>query len=390
MMPPAVAITGIGVVSAFGHGVEPFWRALVAGETGVAPVRRFAARAGGLGAEVPPLDARAWATGPLGRRIDRVSLLALAAARLALADAGLAADAVAGDRTGLALGSACGNFDETESFLDRLGARGAANPLTFPNLVFNAPLSYATIELGITGPSAMLSAQETSGEAAIAHGAALVADGRVDVCLAGGVDELAAVLFEVLRETGALGTEPPRPFDPRARGAVPGEGAALFVLEPLARATARGARVYACIASHPGFAVPGPVHGWPTDPAPLAARLAPLVADADAIVAAACGVPARDGLEAAALAAALRGRRPAVTAPRAALGEFGAAGALAVAAAALAVAEQRVPPTVGVPGVAPHGLDVVRGEARACAIRVAVVDGIARGGGCRPIRLEAA
>jgi 3-oxoacyl-(acyl-carrier-protein) synthase len=79
-----------------------------------------------------------------------------------------------------------------------------------------------------------------------------------------------------------------------------------------------------------------------------------------------------------------------LTAPRAAIGDFGAAGALAAAAAALAVASDRVPPTRGLVGAAPHGLDVVRDAARALPIRVAVVDGLARGGACRPLRLEAA
>src|SRR5439155_486272 len=83
-------------------------------------------------------------------------------------------------------GSAWGNLQETAAFLDRLFARGQGNPLLFPNLVFNAPLSYASIELGITGPTAMLSAEEASGEAAIAWGAEQVGEGAVDVCLAGG------------------------------------------------------------------------------------------------------------------------------------------------------------------------------------------------------------
>src|SRR5205814_5536833 len=85
---------------------------------------------------------------------------------LPLVDAGLAPGTLAPARTGLGFGSAWGNLHETGTFLDRLFARGQGNPLLFPNLVFNAPLSYASIELGITGPTAMLSAGEASGEAA--------------------------------------------------------------------------------------------------------------------------------------------------------------------------------------------------------------------------------
>jgi 3-oxoacyl-[acyl-carrier-protein] synthase II len=383
-----VAVTGIGVVSAFGHGVAPFWQGLVAGESGLRPIGRFAA-GGALGGEVPPLDTRALARSPVGRRIDWVSLMALAACRLALADAGLP-DGACDGAVGLGLGSAFGNLGETTTFLDRLFGRGGGNPLLFPNLVLNAPLSYASIELGIDGPTAMLSVQEASGEAAIAWGVDLVADGAVDVCLAGGADELGAVLHQVLRESGLLPAAGARPLDPAADGAVPGEGAAVLVLERLVRARARGARVYARVVPHSGFAIPAPVHGWARDAGPLAAGLASLVADADVVFAAASGAPERDALEAEALARVAGERPVAVTAVRGALGDFGAAGAHGAAAAALAVASGTIPPTLGLVPPARAGLDVVTGAARRHPIRVAVVDGFARGGLCRPLRLEAA
>jgi len=103
----------------------------------------------------------------------------------------------------------------------------------------------------------------------------------------------------------------------------------------------------------------------------------------------ASGRPELDALEAAALARALGGRRVTVTAVRGALGDFGAAGALAAAAAALAVSTGLVPPTCGLVLSARAGLDVVTGAARPRAVRVAAVDGLARGGLCRPLRLEA-
>ncbi|HLY37220.1 MAG TPA: beta-ketoacyl synthase N-terminal-like domain-containing protein [Candidatus Binatia bacterium] len=382
-----VAVTGIGVVNALGHGVEPFWRGLVAGTSGLRPIRRFAA-GDALGGEVTGLDARTLVRTPVGRRIDRVSLMALAACRLALADAGLAADAIAPARTGLGLGSAFGNLGETVIFVDRLIARGAGNPLLFPNLVFNAPLSYVSIELGITGPTTMVSALEASGEAAIAWGAERVAAGAVDVCLAGGTDELDPTLHEVLRDGGLLARGPARPFDRAADGVVPGEGGAVLVLEPVARARARNARVYARIVPQPGFGVPAPVHGWPEDPTALAEGLAAAAADADAVFAAASGRPELDALEAAALAATV-GEGAAVTAVRGAIGDFGAAGAHAAAAAACAISDGVVPPTVGLVPPARAGLDVVTGSARRRPLRVALVNGIARGGLCRPLRLEA-
>jgi 3-oxoacyl-(acyl-carrier-protein) synthase len=184
-----------------------------------------------------------------------------------------------------------------------------------------------------------------------------------------------------------LGRGRPRPFDPAADGPALGEGAAVLVLEPASRARARGARAFARLVATPSFTVPAPVHGWPRDAAAIAAGLAAVVADADVVVAAASGRPDLDALEADVLA---RGPRAAVTTARGAIGDFGAAGALGVAVAALALADGVVPPTVGLDAPPRAGLDVVVGTARAARPRVVVVDGLARGGVCRPLRLEAA
>ena len=391
-MTEPVAVTGVGVVSALGHGRAAFWAGLVEGVSGLRPIRRFPLPSGApiLGGEVPPIAVTDVVRSAIGRRIDWASLLALMACRLALEDAGLDPARLDPARTGLGLGSAWGNLQETAIFLDRLLARGAGNPFLFPNLVFNAPLSYASIELGVTGPTAMLAGQEASGEAAIAWGADVIGDGAADVCLAGGAEELSPVIHQVLRETQQMTSGVPRPLDPAADGACPGEGAAVLVLEPLARARARGARVYARLVASPGASVPAPVHGWPRAPEALAELLRPLVADADLLVAAASGNPALDAVEASAVAAALGGRRTPVTSIRGAIGDFGAAGALAAAAAALAVEAGLVPPTLGLVPPARAELDVVVGLARRTAVRVAVVDGLARGGLCCPLRLEAA
>ncbi len=388
-MSRGVAITGVGVVSALGLGVEAFWHGLVGGHSGCRPARRVEAP-GVLVAEVDGVEVRDVVRSPQGRRIDRTSLLGLAAARRALDDAGLDVAALDASRTALGMGSAFGNVEETGTFLDRLIDRGTGNPLLFPNLVMNASLSYATIELGVTGPTAMLTEQEASGQAAIAWGARQIADGAATVCLAGGGDELTSGIVQLRRDTRTAGTGPARPFDPAADGCCLGEGAAVLVLEDGAHAAARGARVYARIAPHDGAGVPAPLHGWPEDGQALARVLAPLLADADAIVAAASGAPGLDAVEAEALTVASGGRRVPITAPRGATGDFGAAGALAVAAGALALHHGLVPPTSGCRLPARRDLDVVVGAARAAPLRAVLVDGLARGGMCRPLRLEAA
>lgn len=384
---PDVAITGIGVLSSVGTGAEAFLAALRAGRSGCGPPRRVRASPGVYVAEVEGVEPRRVVRSPVGRRIDRPSLLALAASLLALEDAGIERDAAAGDGVGLALASALGDLAETETFLERLLHRGTGNPLLFPNLVLNAPLGYVSIELGITGPSAMLNEQEASGEAAIQWGAQLVASGAVEMCLAGGADELTGMLVRIHEETRTAARGQPRPFDSEAEGLAPGEGAAVLVLESFSRARRRGARIYGRLIPDPGFAVPAPVHGWPTDPGAVADGLRERLEGAGAVIASACGLPLQDALEAEALGLVAKGVP--VTAPRGAVGGFGAAGALGVAVAALAVSQGFVPPTVGCLRPYDSRLDVVRGSPRTGPLRAAVVTGLARGGMVRPVRIEA-
>jgi 3-oxoacyl-(acyl-carrier-protein) synthase len=236
----------------------------------------------------------------------------------------------------------------------------------------------------------MVSEQEATGEAAIAGGVELVADGAVDCCIAGAADELEATLVDVLAARSLLAVDAPRPLATDAGGWAPGEGAAAIVLEPLTRARARGARVYACISALPGFAVPSPVHGWPADATDFAAGLAPLARDVDCVVAGASGGVSRDALESAVLLRALDGRPVAVTAPRGAIGDFGGAGALAVVAAVLAVATGVVPPTLPADAASAGGLAVVRGGPSRGRVRRALIPGLARGGVCQPLLVEEA
>jgi 3-oxoacyl-[acyl-carrier-protein] synthase II len=387
----AVWITGLGVVSAVGHSAQDFWAALSAGRTGVAHdvgARRVVA-------EVHDFDARAWISAASLRRMDRLSRMMVAAGAMALADAGLAPGRdVAPERVGLALGTSLGNISETVDFLARIKDRGPglASPLVFPNLVLNAPASYASIELQVTGPSISVSQGDVSGELAVATGYDLVASGIADVVLAGGGEELAPITAAVYRDIG-LACRDPRawrgPFDAAPGGAAPGEGAAILVLEEARHARARGRAGYAEMAGHRSWSTAAPLYGWSRDGTRVAVEIRRLLergtGKIDAAYLGAPGVRERDRIELVAVSEALRGGGgasiPWVSSIKGAIGEFGAAGALSLAAAALSVARGAVLPIVGVERpIQADGVRLAVGEARPGRLQEALVTGFARGG----------
>jgi hypothetical protein len=161
------------------------------------------------------------------------------------------------EAAGVIVGTAFGNLSESEDFLRGLFAKGPGlvNPLTFPNLVLNAPAGYVAIDLGLHGPNLTVVRGEASGEAALALACDTITSGHAEVLLAGGGDELSPALRQIYTDLRLLspndgGEEWSSPFDPRRNGFVMGEGAAILVLESARHATARGARVLAELVGH--------------------------------------------------------------------------------------------------------------------------------------------
>ena len=242
-----VLVTGIGVVSAFGLGVDAFWDGLRAGRDACVPAGIPDAPAARV-ARVEGLEARRWVRSAQGRRIDRTSLLALAAARLALDDAGIAPEALRPPRTALGLGSAFGNVQETVAFLDRIFDRGTGNPMLFPNLVMNA--------------SAQLRGDRARHDRTVGDGdgAGCLGRGRDRVGRTPGRRRCGRRLPGRRRRRAGHGAAHDRPRDAhgiRMPGPCVGEGAAVLVLESAAEAHGRGARCYARLVPHAGFGVAG-------------------------------------------------------------------------------------------------------------------------------------
>lgn len=393
-----VAITGIGIVSPLGSGREAFGKALLAGASGIDSVAAFPVDSlpCRLAAEIRDFQARDFVSVKNLRRMDRLSAVATAAARMALDDAGLAVAPANRDRTGMILGTAWGGTDVTVSFARVLvtDGPGSANPILVPNVVMNAPAGHASIELGFRGINTTVNHYAVSAESALAYGAQEIRRGAADVLLAGGADVLAPFYFESLTRFKALsplqggGSEGAHPFDLRRNGPVAGEGCGILCLEPLEAARERGATVYAEIAGEGMASSPAPMTGWPEDPRGLvlAVRRALRSAgckpeDVDAVFAAGNGGLQPDLLEAKGLEQVFgpAGKRPLVTALKGALGESFTSGGMRAAALALALRDGAVPPTLGLEEPV-RPLNFVTGQAARAKMQRGLLNGISHGG----------
>jgi 3-oxoacyl-[acyl-carrier-protein] synthase II len=255
-----VWITGIGLITPIGTGVDAFRAGLRAGRSPVKAIDRFdpSAFRSHVAAQVDDFDPLAWMPPKTARQLDRFSQFGLVAGRLALDDAGLnpgANGAAAPEWIGIYLGSALGGIAYAEEQHTRYLERGIRQ--VAPNLALAVFGGAAPANLGIAldlrGP--ILSTANSCASGAVALGEALgdLREGRVDAAIAGGCEiplsPLAFGAFDIIRALSAGHNDAPeaaaRPFDKHRDGFVMGEGAALLVLEEAEMAARRGAVPYA-------------------------------------------------------------------------------------------------------------------------------------------------
>lgn len=392
-----IVITGVGMVTPLGVGKETFFRRLIAGESGIAPIAAFDTRRFGskLGAEVVDFSPKDFLSLKNMRRMDRLSHMAAASARMALDDAGVAVDADNRDRIGMILGTAFGSTEVAAGFTRTLFEEGPkfASPLLVPNTVMNAPAGHTAIELGIRGFNSTVNHREASAETAIAYGAAEIRRGTADILLTGGAEMLSPFFFEVLSRFRSLsptdrGTEEARPFDEARNGYVAGEGAGVVCLESLSGAEARGASPYCEVAGWGMSSAPSSPVDWPTDPegsvsaVQKALRSAGIGAqDVDVVFAAANGGEKPDRLEAEALARVFGtgGAKQRIVSIKGALGESFSSGGIRAAALALSMREKALPPTLGL-NTPIQDLGFVRQTLTEVPIRYGLVNCVSSGG----------
>jgi 3-oxoacyl-(acyl-carrier-protein) synthase len=392
-----VAITGLGLITAFGAGVEPLWEGLMAGRSAVAPARGF--DTSGLpvdhAAELPEIDLASRFTPRQTAYWSRATGVAALAAAEAWADAGL--DRVEEPyRAGLFLGSGCGCTYELEEVFGAWRARGmrGIKPITIPRGMANAPASQIAILLGLKGPCVTVTTACSSGALAIGLAVDQIRHGGLAVCVTGGVEAaLNASTFAAWCSLGVLSrrNDPTacRPFSADRDGLVLADGCAVLVLEEWERAKARGARIWAEIR---GAGATNDARGI-VEPDPAGEAEAMRAALADAGLAAAdlgyvnahgTGTRANDASETRALKAALGAAayRTPVSSVKGHLGHaLGAAGAIEAAVTALALARHRLPPTLHyIPGDPECDLDYVAHTPRDAAVAHALTNSFGFGG----------
>ncbi len=390
-----IPITGIGVIAPGAIGTAAFRAQLASGRTAIVDVDRFdtAGLSAHKAALVTDFRPKEYIPAMKMRRMNALSRLGVAAAKLAIEDCG----GTLGHDTGVAVGTAFGPVQTSVEYMQEYVAKGPAlaPPQLFAESVANAPGSHIAIEWGLRGFNITITQRESSALAAAMYAASQLLKNNVRAALIGGVDEANEMLFSVLDRIGALAhaneqaDEAARPFDRRRNGVVLGEAGAMLV-------AGGGTRKPYGYLSGFGMArdTTASISDWGTDHAAVVTAMRAAIADAelspgdiDAIYASANGSVRGDALEQRALAS-LFDEIPPVVATKGIFGEYAAGGALQLAAALLAVDEQKLHAS---PGFEEGDLPVTR-ETRDAQLRHVLVNTLSAGGGvvCAVVSREGA
>lgn len=389
-----VVVTGVGMISPLGRTKDEFWQALCECRSGIAPITNI--RTEGLivaiAAEIKGFEESDHFEKAQLPLLDRFSQFALVAAREAIADSGLEFGDGIGARTATIIGTGAGAQNTLDDNYWRAYSEGAKrlHPLTIPRLMFNAPASHITMEHGLTGPAFAVASACSSTAHAVGQAFHMVRSGLADVAVTGGTE--ACITYGTMKGWDALrimASDTCRPFSKGRTGMVLGEGAGIYILEELEHARARGAEIYAEMAGLGMSSDAGNIVQPSADGAARAIRAALddgglEASDIGYVNAHGTGTTANDITETEALHMVFgdHAARLAVSSTKSMHGHaLGAAAALELAAAILAVRDGILPPTANYTERDPRcDLDYVPNEARELAIEAALTNSFAFGG----------
>ena len=256
-----VVITGLGLISPLGIGVEASWNAAVAGKVGIGPITQFDASTYPvrIAGEVKGFDPADYIDAKEIKKMDRFIHLAMAASMMASEDSGLKITSENAERVGVFIGSGIGGLKSIEYYHKALLEKGhrRVSPFFIPMVCINLAAGNVSIHLGAKGPNASVVTACATGSHAIGEAYRIIQRGDADVMFAGGSEAVICPLavsgFAAMKALSTRNEEPEkasRPFDANRDGFVLGEGTGILVVEGLDSAIARGAKIYAEITGY--------------------------------------------------------------------------------------------------------------------------------------------
>ena len=406
-MSKRIVITGLGAITPIGIGKDEFWQGLMEGRNGIDKITRFDAAEYKcqIAGEVKDFDATAYGIEKKeAHHMDRYSQFAVAAAGMAIKDAGLDLEKEDCDRIGTFVGAGIGGIETMNGQYKKLFDKGPGriSPFFIPMMIANMAAGQVSINYGLHGPSACVVTACATGSDCIGQAMRVLQRGEADVMVAGGteasISEAAVAGFSAMKALCMDHNDDPqhasRPFDANRSGFVMGEGAGIVVLETLEHAQARGAHIYAELA---GYASNADAYHI-TSPAPhgtyqakcMAAAIEDAgltAADVDYVNAHGTSTHLNDLNESKAIARLFgdHARDMLVSSTKSMTGHLlGAAGAVEAIACALTIATGHVHPTINL--IEPEdelkelGLNYVPGQAVDADVKVAISNSFGFGG----------
>jgi len=397
-----VVVTGIGLLCGVGIGTEEVWKALCAGQSGIAPITLFDASQHPcrFAGEVKHFDPLQWVEKKELKKMGRFIQFALAASDFALASAQLKLTPELAERTGVYIGSGIGGFDVIEREHEELlkGGPRKISPFFIPASIINLAAGFVSIRIGAKGPNSATATACSASAHAIGDSYKIIARGDADAMLCGGTEAAITPMgvggFTAMRALSTRNDEPQkasRPFDAERDGFVIGEGAGLLVLEALEIAERRGAPILAELI---GYGMSGDAYHitQPAEAGEGAYRvMKATLADAGVkpeevqyINAHGTSTPVGDKIETIAIKR-LWGEhagRVAVSSTKSMTGHLlGGAGGLEAGITVLALRDQILPPTINYEHPDPEcDLDYIPNQARKAEVRCALSNSFGFGG----------
>ncbi|MFQ5931384.1 MAG: beta-ketoacyl-ACP synthase II [Nitrospiraceae bacterium] len=396
-----VVVTGQGLVTPLGVGVEQTWKALCNGQSGIGRITRFdpAGYPSQIAGEVKGFDPAQFIEKKDIKKMDTFIQYAVGASQMAADDAGLKVTKDDANRVGVYIGAGIGGLPAIEHYHKVLQEKGPdrVSPFFIPMVIINLASGQVAIRLGARGPNSCAVTACATGNHCIGDALRIIQRGEADVMLAGGAEScitpLAVAGFSSARALSTRNDDPARasrPFDRDRDGFVLGEGAGVLVLEEFERARRRGARIYCEVV---GYAMTSDAYHITAPPddgegaircMELAVQDAGVSKDDIGYINAHATSTFADKVETEAIKRVFgeRAYRIPVSSTKSMTGHLlGAAGGVEAAFCVLAIHDRLVPPTTNLEHPDPEcDLDYVPGQARASTVKVAMSNSFGFGG----------